>query len=130
MHTAFLNVDLDLKSDGPLDAIVEAFGDQAVVLRHDRVGQRFVASFQVAGIMPNANSTIDALCDLVQALPPPARAVWDACRRRVLDIGIQSGPAPDRFHAVIDAATVRRAGDLGCAIVVTVYGQKFGSETP
>ncbi len=129
MHTAFLNVDLDLKSDGPLDAIVEAFGDQAVVLRHDRVGQRFIASFQGAGMVPNANSTLDALCDLVQALPPPARAVWDACHRRVLDIAIQSGPTPDRFHAVIDAATVRRAGELGCAIVVTVYGHAYGPES-
>ena len=130
MDTMFLNVDLDIESEAPLDRIVDAIGDRAAVLFHDRVEQHYRASFEVGDdiMTSGVDHTIRKLCDLVEGLPPQARAVWDACYRRVLDIGIQSGPEPQRFLATVNADTVRRAADAGCAFTVTVYGGKFGLE--
>jgi len=71
-ETRFLNVDLDIISRVPLNAVVEAFGKMAFVLYVGRRGRLYSAHVEMSdsGYRDNAEQLIQRLAKLVKKLPP------------------------------------------------------------
>ena len=123
---AFLNVDLDVESDHPLDALVADLGEDVVVLHHGRARGLHVASFETADDAKSAEATILKFCRLLENLSDEARGVWEGCCTRTLDIGFDSGDSPSSLRSVLHPGTVKRVAELGAAITVTIYARRPG----
>ncbi len=124
----FLNVDLDIESSGDLLPLVQALEPHAYSL--ERPPGR--ASFELAE--PVSPTTPEPLIlefvRAVRALPPAARAVWSHARKRVLDIGIQSGRRPYQETHRLQPETLRAVADVGAEIAVTVYSLAPEDDVP
>jgi hypothetical protein len=70
----FLSVDLDLHGSATdIEQVVCAMATSVVVMQHE--GQH--ASFELATQFPSAQSTLQAVAELIQGLPCDARSAWD-----------------------------------------------------
>ncbi|MBI1918091.1 MAG: hypothetical protein HYS12_25650 [Planctomycetes bacterium] len=128
----YLNVDLDLESRVSLAPIVEAFGEDVVVLHQSACREFFTASFEAAGsgCSGDAEGAINDLCLLVENLPDDARRLWDECCTRVFDIGYESGDSPRSFRSILHPETVMRVAAVGAAIMVTIYPRAMEDAGP
>jgi hypothetical protein len=123
----FLNVDLVLESRRSLAPMIDAWGRKAMVLYHERRKGIDHATLEVSTIGDGPNACIRAFVRLIDALPPRLRSIWNAARRRDLDVGIEMGLG--RFMPIVglSAETVRRAAAVDARIVVTVYPPLTGA---
>jgi hypothetical protein len=85
--TGFLNVDLDISVRSGLDELLQAMGRRVLVL-HNTGWQ---ASVELAGNTVSLDQTMLKLAKLVTSLPEEARDIWERCRYRRMNIGIQAG---------------------------------------
>jgi hypothetical protein len=119
----FLNVDLDVFSPKPLDALAQAMETCGAILLHcgpfHQGGYR--ASFEVQRCSPDADGTIKELGRLVGRLPAPARRLFDRARRREFSIGIQSAKEPHAFEVPVSAESLAVVTALRGELSVTVY---------
>jgi hypothetical protein len=58
---------------------------------------------------------------LVESLPKEIREIWHGCCSRILDIGYESGTTPPNYRSEIRASTIRRVGEIGASIVISIY---------
>jgi hypothetical protein len=133
----FLNVDLELESGIDLSPLAEHLGDSVCVLFRGRVADVYRlaletncvgASGSTAGdISRDADECIREFVSLVVQLPPPLRALWDACASRVFDIGLATGTGPSALVQIISASTVHMISSVGGTIRVTLYPPPTGS---
>ena len=117
----YLNVDLDLESENDISHIVDTFGEDVIVLHHGKLDDYHHASFETTDVMPTADEVINYFCGLVEALPDGVRAGWDSCRKRVLDIGYESGTSPSNFRSELKPTTLQRVAAIGASIIITIY---------
>ena len=116
----FQNVDLDLTFDGDISPLVLAFGSSLIEM-HRRDG---FASFELSDLQPRgADEAIEGYCRLVRALSPEMRAIWDACRRRTMNVGVRA-PAGHYVEFAVSRESVDRLRELGADLVLTVYRRK------
>lgn len=99
----FLNVDLDLNFAIDIEPLVRELGDQVMTLNRTES----FASFELANALPGPGWTDEAIAGyagLVRGLSPWARAVWDECARRTMNVGAvghrRSGPSSSRSLAI------------------------------
>lgn len=120
--THFLNVDREIESREPLDALVAAFGKRVFVHHVGSIGPRkYGAYVSCASYGQTADKLTRQLCALVARLPKPARRLWDRTRSRRFDVGIEAGHTP-RSHAVhLEPRTVALVASVGGSIVITTY---------
>ena len=116
-----INTDLELESLEDLAPIVESFGSDVAVLFHGEAMGHHRASFEVAGLAADPEALLNHFCMFAEALPEPARAIWDRCSKKVFDIGYESGTDAPAFRSELRAQTVNRVAALGASIVVTIY---------
>lgn len=121
----FLNVDLELESPVDLTPLVQAFGP--IYLLHKTSEHPFVANLEIENACLDCEDTIAALLDLVENLDKRARGLWEDCRARRFDIGLQSGLTPHYKQYRLSATLMKRLTAIG-AEVVTLYGAQY--ETP
>ncbi len=123
----FLNVDLELESNVSLELIAQEFGEKVHILHNGPLQDvaHLLALEIYAGDDHDPESIIEAFCDLIEALPPKAKAVWRKCTMRRFDIGIASGTGvAKRFGALclsLSPETLKRVAALSTEIVITVY---------
>jgi hypothetical protein len=115
--TEFLNVDLDIRVQGGLQAILDAMASSVIVLNQ---------SAQTASVELNENyssleETTARLVELVNSLPPEAKTIWGQCELRSLNVGIQAGVEPHSSAFAISQETVSALADAGLEVVFTVY---------
>ena len=123
-ETTFINVDLDIVSRSPLEALVKAFGRRVFVLHVGGVGRRHEAHLELEGSHfpeTDADTVIRGLVGLVTKLPPAARRLWDGAQRREFNIGVQGGLKPHSYEFKLKAATLRLVARLKGDIVITTY---------
>jgi hypothetical protein len=117
---SFLNVDLDLTFAVDIEPVVRELGDQVMTLNRTET----FASFELANAFPGPCSPDEAIAGfaaLVRGLSPQARAVWDRCARRTMNVGVD-GPT-DR-HALmfgVSPMSIATLLELGADLVFTVY---------
>lgn len=119
--THFLNVDLDIYSRVDLQPLVNALGKKVSALYVGRDGSSYCAHLEIAKITKTVDSTIRALCGLIQALPTAERHLWNAARVRSFSVGIQAGRQPNPCDFAIGAKTVKTVSELSAQIVLTLY---------
>ncbi|GAA5123597.1 hypothetical protein JIN84_11600 [Luteolibacter yonseiensis] len=140
MAITFLNVDLEIISGEPLDAIRDAFaicGRSISVMHFDEIqpgehSASFEAHLDGEGEDEShvtAGQKINAFCDIITAFPADARAVWDRCRKRVVDIGYQSENHCAPLNDFLDAGTLARLVDLGVHLAITIYPEVIVHES-
>jgi len=64
---------------------------------------------------------INEFCNLLENLSEESRRLWNGCHRKEFDIGFQAGNTPKTFHTQIQTETIKRCGELGATILITVY---------
>ena len=117
-ETEFLRVDLDLTLDRGLDQLLDALGDAVIVV----AGRRDWARLALNSLGPlSLEQTLSALADAVETLPPPARRLWDQCRERRLDIGVQAELAPRSETFPLPLALVARLVACKADLALTIY---------
>jgi hypothetical protein len=100
---------------------VEYFGEDVLVLYNGEAMGHRRASFEIPGLVADADAVINHFCMLAETLPERERAIWNHCSKRVFDIGFESGTHPRAFQSEIRPKTIERVAALGAGIVVTIY---------
>jgi hypothetical protein len=122
LNTEFLNVDLDIYSAKDLTPLVQAFGKAVMVLHLGRHKRTWEAHLELSKHpIKSPNSAIRDFCELMSALMPEAKQVWDSAKIRRFNIGIQGGMDQPSYWCVIDAETVRLAAEVNADIALTIY---------
>lgn len=121
--TEMLNVDLDLVSASSLQPVLDALGENVLILHVGRRRRRHVAHLELADShRKDADRIIKELVALVKALPRPARRAWNQATSREFNIGIQGGVKPPAHEVRISSETVSLLHSIGGALVITTYG--------
>jgi hypothetical protein len=121
-RTHFLNVDLDVFARSSLERLATACGERVFPLYVGPHGNGFRAGFELETMRrKTADALVVDLVQVVNALPPQARAIWNRAHRRDLNIGIQAGVAPYSYELALRPETLRLASSVNARIVVTVY---------
>lgn len=120
----FLNVNLEIESAADLAPLQAALGPDAVVLYCGPGGNGFQLVLETTPGQEGAGpieATCAALCRIIEALPPEARAHWDGAYRRTFDIGLEATPGQVVARLGVATAMLGRMVALGGEIAVTVY---------
>jgi hypothetical protein len=122
----FLNVDLEIRSRAKLDALVAAMSDAVFVLFSGSVGRSgWLLNLEFGGnCAATPDAYLNALCNLIEHLPPAARRLWDRASKKCFDIGWESIPADRASAFSIAPATLQRIAGLGATLAVTCYRRK------
>ena len=124
--TWFLNVDVDVYSRTSLQPLMAALGRKVIVHRDGREGREYSAHFSLATAHGETADTVTyRLAGLIQTLPRPLRALWDAARRRDFNLGIQAGTSPFSHEIGISKRTLERVVDVGGRLVITTYAARI-----
>jgi hypothetical protein len=129
--TPFLNVDLDLFSSGDLQPLIAAMGAKVEVLHVGRNKRIYVAHLELAGAHVTAagrpgdpETVILGFCKLIRALKPAERAIWDAAKTRIFDIGIEAPEAGHRYQFAFSQKAMKAASEVNAQFALSVYGPK------
>jgi hypothetical protein len=117
-------LDLDIFSRVSLKGLVDAMGEEALVLYVGGAGRKYEAHVELASsghLGMTADRTIRGLARLVKCLPPSYRKIWDLAKSREFNVGIEAGLEPHSFELRLDRRTVDAVRDVGGTLVVTVY---------
>jgi hypothetical protein len=130
--TRYINVDLDILSSVPLEALVRAMGEDVLVLHVGGARRRYEAHLELASSHAgmSADDTIAGLVRLVRRLPPRHRTLWASARSREFNIGIEAGLEPHGFELRLHQRTLDAIADIGGALVVTVYAPDVQEDAP
>ena len=121
--TKFLNVDLNICSKVDLQPLVTAMGKKISLSYVGRVKRMYHAHMDLAiGNPKSLESAILQYCKLVQGLPPDARAMWDAAKVRILDIGIEAPARNSYCWSAISEEAIKAAAEVNAQVAITVYG--------
>ena len=126
--TRYLNTDLDLIAEQDLTLLVQALEASGFYSLHAGVGDdgKWYATLEVNEAADEAlhlrqpELTIVAMLDAIEALDTTARALWDACMSKTLDIGYQCGDGT-RVRNALTNATLTRMTALGVDVYISLY---------
>ena len=88
--TEFLNVDLDICGASGLDEFLASIDSSVVVLHRSA----HAASVELNENFASLAEAARGFADLIEGLPPEARAIWAGFETRNLNIGVQAGGSP------------------------------------
>ena len=135
MEIRYLNTDLDIESQEDLTTLIEAFGDEVFVLHHGLIKGMHHASFEFSHDHSSVpDEVIRRYCDLIEALPPTAKMIWNQCSTRLIDIGVESGSSPNCYRFEVHPSTLDRVSAIGASLAGSIYAMQTedecGSITP
>ncbi len=128
--THFINVDLDLEGDSPLNGFFEFWGDHVFVLHHEGSEERgWFCGLELEASDHTAEEAIVGFVQLVERLPADLRERWNTLRKRHIDVGIQAGAHPRSWNFSIAPETLALLSEIGARLVCTVYPVSEGTST-
>ena len=113
----FLNVDLDIHSSHGFQDILIAFGSAVIVMNSS---SEFL-SLELSEGPSSVEGAIVRFGELVEQLPHAARAQWDKCRSKTMNVGIQSGTSPYAVEFRLPCHVFEVLLGVGADVVWTVY---------
>ena len=120
-EAAFLNVDVDVRSRSPLEALVARLGPSVLINHVGAEGRgRHGAHFSLYH-PKSADHAIRRLAKLIGQLPTSARRLWNGAQKRVFNIGFDGGLYPRQLEAAISTSAIQAVARLGASITVTIY---------
>ena len=124
-ETRFLNVDVDVWSRSDLRPLAAAFGRKILLHYAGKERGQQSAHFSLASAHgKSADAIIRRLVTLIEALPRPARQLWNRARRRDFNIGIQAGTEPYSHELALKGDTLGLVAGIRGRIVITTYGRQ------
>ncbi|MEZ4637951.1 MAG: hypothetical protein R2856_23825 [Caldilineaceae bacterium] len=92
MPTRYINTDLVLVSQTPLDLICAELGPRCDILHNDRNEDGDWQAIIESGLTTSESAAddIDALLDAIAGFSADAQAEWGECKKRELDMGFQA----------------------------------------
>lgn len=127
----YINTGLLLVAPVDLDLLVRALAkdhlpDAALSCLHvgqgEGVGyQAHFEAFGPEGTFDTPEESIKALLDAVERLAQSLQPLWQACTRKTLDIGYESGVTPRCVTHPISIDTLARLQLLGIDLCISVY---------
>ncbi len=118
VRTEFLNVDLDLEFAGDISGLLRALGRAVVKLLRDERGK---CTLELANQPASPEDAISQFVALLERLPAPARAEWDGCSLRSMNIGVEAGHEPHSAAFRLPFEVLAALGKLRAEVVFTVY---------
>ncbi len=121
--TQYLNVDLEIGSNHPVDALCRELTLELFELFRGRLDEDHLerAHYETRACDPTPSDAIRGLVEVLDGISPAARRCWRAADKRDFNIGVQAGFQRNCFELAIDPAVVRDVTRLGGRIVLTVY---------
>jgi hypothetical protein len=116
----FLNVDLDLTFTIDIEPLVRELGEHVQTLHRTEA----FAAFELRNALPGPDSTDEAVAGfarLVRGLSPAARAVWEGCARRTMNVGVDGPRDQHSLTFAVSRESIAAMVELGADLVFTVY---------
>jgi hypothetical protein len=120
----FLNLDLVLKSNSDLSALVKHLDPQRVfVLTHQEFEGRFLLALELNGedSGQDAEWCTQQFLTIIDEFPDAALDLWKACTSHTFSYGFEGGCDYPALDATITADLLFRIGRIGADIGITVY---------
>ncbi len=119
MPIEFINVDLEIESatHAPFQTLLQSFEQSVVFLRRTDC----FAAVELAAQPADASDAIARFGRLISRLPPNARAEWDACHSRVMDIGLRGRGRIGARGVSLSAGAIRALVATRCTLSFTLY---------
>lgn len=126
----YLNTDLDLEAAQDLSELSGFLAKQGLYCLHVGLGadERWYARLNVEASHRQPNVAITRMLRAIRKLPPPLRAVWDACEVRAADIGYDSGYGPRYVAQELPAKILADMAQVNLVLRVTVYAMADSDE--
>ena len=125
MSCLFLNADLDVFSASPLNDLIEAIGDRAVLLRGGPGSDDspFVARYEIDDqvTIKTPEALVAAFSTLIEGLSGLALQQWNQAARRVIDFGYEIDAKSGRIEDSITPPTLARLAALNITLAWTLY---------
>jgi hypothetical protein len=118
---AYLNVDLEVRAQFDLAALVKGLSRTTFNLHSGRVDGAHFASFEAPTCGSSPDEAIAAMVMAVSGLPRAARALWDRAADRVFDIGIEHASGTWPFALGLSQDTLKAVVDVGARVAFTLY---------
>jgi hypothetical protein len=115
--TAFLNVDLDIRSQIGLEELLTSIAS-SVILLHQTENE---ASLELKQNFASVEETVVNFVEPIESLPTQARNVWNKCEFRKFNIGIQAGNEPHASSFALSSKTVSLLAGVQVGVIFTVY---------
>lgn len=121
----YLNTDLDLASPHDLSALTAHLDRAGLTVldsqrRDDGLWHAIVETLEP---FDEPEDSIAALLDVIESLPQPRRADWDACTLRDFNLGFDCGDGPWEYNKGLATDLLRRIVSVGGSVRVTIYPQ-------
>ena len=125
-HLRFANVDLELESEGDLQLLIDELGSDVNVQFHGKLkSNNNFASLSLShlkgGPYGDADTTVSAICDLLDGLSQNSKDIWSGCCVKEFDIGFESGVDGAQLESRLENNTLRRVVELGATMEITIY---------
>jgi hypothetical protein len=118
----FLNLDVVLKSNSNLDALVEHLGERVFVISHQEHERQFILVLELADEQRHdAQSCTQQFLMIIDALPDTAINLWKACTSRTFSYGFESGEDRPALNTTISVDVLRQIAGIDADIAITVY---------
>ena len=127
----YINTDLMLTAPVDLAPLAQAMApgdlpDISISCLHDSQADgglyhSVFEAFGAQGSYSTPDASIKALLDAVEQLPQALQPLWQACTKKTLDIGYNSGVTPGCVSHPIPTATLLRMQSLGIDLCITLY---------
>ena len=125
MEIRYLNTDLEIESKKELTTLIEAFGKEVFILHHGLIKGMHHASFEFSHDHSSVpDEVIRRYCDLIEALTPTAKMIWNQCSTRLIDIGVESGSSPNCYRFEVQQSTLDRVATIGASLAVSIYSMQ------
>ena len=128
MKISYVTTDLEFESATDLSHVVNELGANVSVHLNEWVKNVYRVALGTVHRDAHAEQDITYYCCLLEKLSDSAKASWQKCSRRVLDIAFESGTEPKCETYELSAELMHRVADLGMSIAVTIYRTGFYSE--
>lgn len=120
----YLNTDLDLVAANDLTMLAAVLEERGVHPLHVTCGEDslWYATFETDETYEQPEPNIAAMLAVIESLSESESGTWwAACTVREFSIGYECGNEPWAFNQEISGQTLRRIGDAGAALRITLY---------
>jgi hypothetical protein len=128
----FLNVDLEITAPESLQPIVDHLGESVSVLYHDNHDEDeylLVLELNPEPAEKAVETTIAALCTLIETLPEAAKYHWQNATTRIFDIGYEAERESERSIVDVSPAALVRIANLNATLRTTIYHESDDHES-
>jgi hypothetical protein len=125
MTLEFLNVDLDIKASRAISGLLVALEKDVVFL------QRLTnaATVELRSQPRDPSQAILRFAAIVARLPPKARAQWNRCQHRSMNIGLKIIGTEKRTKLELEFPAIQALISIESSVAFTLYGDAEGPPT-